>query len=76
VGIAAVLVGFSGTRATPSPKSIETAPTKPALGAIWLPVSVGVIAGGLLGVVVFLTVRGRIRHARATRLYRSSSSPS
>jgi hypothetical protein len=56
--------------------SIDPTPTKPPLGAIWLLLPVGLIFGGLVGVVVFLAVRGRIRHARATRLYRSSSSPS
>lgn len=67
--------GVQFSRADPRVRA-DTAPPKPALGAIWLLVPVGVIVGGLVGVVAFLAVRGRIRHARATRLYRSSSSPS
>ena len=68
--------GVQLSRADPRAPSISTEPPKPALGAVWLLVPVGVIFGGLVGLVVFLAVRGRIRHARATRLYRSSSSPS
>jgi hypothetical protein len=68
--------GLRLSRADPRSPSIGTAPPKPALGAIWLLVPFGLVAGGLVGVVAFLGVRGRIRHARATRLYRSSSSPS
>jgi hypothetical protein len=68
--------GLQLSRADPRRPSIDPAPPKPQLGAIWLLVPVGLIAGGLVGLVVFLAVRGRIRHARATRLYRSSSSPS
>lgn len=55
---------------------IDRTTPKPPLGAIWLFVPVGVIFGGMAGLIVFLVVRGRIRHARAVRLYRSSSSPS
>ena len=68
--------GLQLSRAGPRAPSIDPAPPKPALGAIWLLVPIGLIAGGLVGVIVFLAVRGRIRHARATRLYKSSSSPS
>ncbi|MGE5272204.1 MAG: hypothetical protein ACM3QU_00300 [Verrucomicrobiota bacterium] len=68
--------GLQLSRADPHAPSIDTTPPKPPLGAVWLILPVGVIFGGLVGVVVFLAVRGRIRHARATRLYRSSSSPS
>jgi uncharacterized SAM-binding protein YcdF (DUF218 family) len=68
--------GVQLSRADPRAPSIDTTPPKPPLGAIWLLVPVGIIVGGLVGVVAFLVVRGRIRHARATRLYRSSSSPS
>jgi hypothetical protein len=46
------------------------------LGAIWLFVPVGLIVGGLLGVVVFVVVRARLRRARANRLYTSRTSPS
>jgi hypothetical protein len=46
------------------------------LGAIWLFVPVGLIVGGLLGVVVFVVVRARLRRARADRLYTSRTSPS
>jgi hypothetical protein len=68
--------GVQLSRADPQARSIQTAPPKPALGAIWLLVPVGIIVGGLVGVLAFLAVRGRIRHVRAVRLYRSSSSPS
>jgi hypothetical protein len=68
--------GVQLARADPRTPAIDRTPPKPPLGAIWLLVPVGVIFGGLVGMVVFLAVRGRIRHARATRLYRSSSSPS
>jgi hypothetical protein len=34
------------------------------------------IIGGLVGVVVFLLVRARIRHVRAMKLYRSRTYPS
>lgn len=64
------------SQADPRARSIDTAAPKPALGAVWLFVPVGLIVGGLVGVVVFLAIRGRLRHARAVRLYRSSSSPS
>ena len=63
-------------RADPRARSIAATAPKPQLGAIWLLIPVGVVVGGLVGLVVFLAVRGRIRHARATRLYRSSSRPS
>jgi hypothetical protein len=53
-----------------------TAPPKPELGAVWLFVPVGIIIGGLVGVVVFLVVRARIRHVRATKLYKSRTYPS
>ncbi len=68
--------GLQLSRADPRVRSIETTPPKAALGAVWLLVPVGIIVGGLVGVVAFLVVRGRIRHTRALRLYRSSSSPS
>jgi hypothetical protein len=68
--------GVQLSRADPRARSIDATPPTAALGAIWLLVPVGLIVGGLVGVVTFLVVRGRIRHARAVRLYRSSSSPS
>jgi hypothetical protein len=68
--------GLQLSRADPRAPSVDPAPPKPELGAIWLLVPVGLIVGGLVGVVVILAVRGRIRHSRARRLYRSSSSPS
>jgi hypothetical protein len=68
--------GVQLSRADPRVRSIDTTPPKAALGAIWLLVPIGIIVGGLVGVVTFVVVRGRIRHSRATRLYRSSSSPS
>lgn len=68
--------GAQLSAADPRAPVIETAPPRPALGAVWLFVPIGVIVGGLLGVIVFLAVRGRIRHQRAARLYKSSSSPS
>ncbi|HZO62524.1 MAG TPA: hypothetical protein VFB35_06035 [Gaiellaceae bacterium] len=71
--------GAQISAADPRAPSIETDTPKPALGAAWLFVPIGVIVGGLVGVVVFLVVRGRIRRTRAertARLYRSSSSPS
>ncbi len=46
------------------------------LGAVWLFAPFGVILAGLVGLVVFLVVRGRLRRIRAQRLYSSSSSPS
>lgn len=46
------------------------------LAAVWLFAPIGVIVGGLLGVIVFLALRGRVRRARAERLYRSTTSPS
>jgi hypothetical protein len=68
--------GVQLSRADLRRSSIDTTPPEPALGAIWLLVPVGIIVGGLVGVVAFLAVRGRIRQTRAQRLYRSSSSPS
>jgi hypothetical protein len=71
--------GLQISRADPRAPEVDTAPPKPALGAVWLFVPIGLIVGGLVGVVVFLVVRGRVRHTRAVRaakLYRSSSSPS
>ena len=71
--------GAQISRADPRAPPVEIAPPKPPLGAIWLFLPIGVIAGGLLGVVIFLAIRGRVRHKRAIRaaqLYRSSSSPS
>jgi hypothetical protein len=68
--------GLQLSRADPRVRSVDPTPPKAALGAIWLLVPIGIIVGGLVGVVGVLAVRGRIRHARATRLYRSSSSPS
>ena len=46
------------------------------LGAVWLFVPVGLIFGGLLGVIVFVVVRARLRRTRADRLYTSRTSPS
>jgi hypothetical protein len=46
------------------------------LGAVWLFVPVGLIFGGLLGVIVFVVVRARLRRTRADRLYSSRTSPS
>ncbi len=63
----------------PRAPSVETDPPKPALGAVWLFVPIGLIVGGLVGVIAFVAIRGRLRHRRAVqaaRLYRSSSSPS
>jgi hypothetical protein len=71
--------GVQLSQADPRAPSIDRDPPKPALGAVWLFVPIGMIVGGLLGVGMFLAVRGRVRHRRATRaarLYRSSSSPS
>jgi hypothetical protein len=68
--------GVQLSRADPRTPAVQTAPPKPALGAVWLVVPIGIIVGGFVGVIVFLAVRGRIRHARAVRLYRSTSSPS
>jgi hypothetical protein len=68
--------GVQLSRADPRARSIEATPPKAALGAIWLVVPIGIIVGGLVGVVAVVIVRGRIRRARAMRLYRSSSSPS
>ena len=42
-------------------RSTRIAP-KPALGAVWLFVPVGLIVGGLVGVIAFLAIRGRLRH--------------
>jgi hypothetical protein len=68
--------GVQLSRTDPRARSIEATPPNAALGAIWLVVPIGIIVGGLVGVVAAVVVRGRIRHARAMRLYRSSSSPS
>jgi hypothetical protein len=68
--------GVQLAQADPRARPIDMTASKPALGAIWLLLPVGLIFGGLFGLIAFLAVRGRIRHARATRLYRSSSSPS
>jgi hypothetical protein len=46
------------------------------LGAVWLFAPVGLIFGGLLGVIVFVVVRARVRRTRAERLYTSRTSPS
>ena len=46
------------------------------LGAVWLFAPVGLIFGGLLGVIVVVVVRARLRRARADRLYTSRTSPS
>jgi hypothetical protein len=68
--------GAQLAQADPRASPVPTESPKPALGAIWLVVPMGIIVGGLVGVVAFLVVRERIRHNRAMRLYRSSSSPS
>jgi hypothetical protein len=71
--------GVQLSRGNPRAPSIDPNPPKPPLGAVWLFVPIGLIVGGLGGVVVFLAIRGRVRHqraVRAARLYRSSSSPS
>jgi hypothetical protein len=71
--------GVQISRANPRAPSVDLKPPKPALGAVWLFVPVGVIVGGLVGVIAFLAIRGRVRHRRAVqaaRIYRSSSSPS
>ena len=39
------------------------------LGAVWLFAPVGLIVGGLVGVIVFVVVRARLRRMRADRLY-------
>jgi hypothetical protein len=46
------------------------------LGAVWLFVPVGLILGGLLGVIVCVVARARVRRMRADRLYTSKTSPS
>lgn len=71
--------GVQLSHGDPRAPSVDPAPPKPALGAVWLLAPFGVIVGGLVGVLAFLGIRGRIRHRRAVaaaRLYRSSSSPS
>jgi hypothetical protein len=71
--------GVQLSQGDPRAPSVDMNPPKPPLGAVWLFVPIGVIVGGLVGVIVFLAVRGRVRHRRAVeaaRLYRSSSSPS
>ncbi len=71
--------GVQLSRGDPRAPSVDLKPPKPALGAVWLFVPVGLIVGGLGGVIVVLVIRGRVRHrraVRAARLYRSSSSPS
>ena len=71
--------GVQVSRANPRAPSVDLKPPKPALGAVWLFVPVGLIVGGLVGVIAFLAIRGRVRHRRAVqaaRIYRSSSSPS
>lgn len=71
--------GVQISRADPRARSVDLKPPKPALGAVWLFVPVGLIVGGLVGVIAFLAIRGRVRHRRAVqtaRIYRSSSSPS
>ena len=56
------------------PLSIGT--SRSQLGAVWLFAPFGLILAGLVGLVVFLVVRGRLRRIRAERLYSSTSSPS
>jgi hypothetical protein len=71
--------GAQLSRADPRAPAVDFDPPKPALGAVWLFVPVGLIVGGLVGVLAFLAIRGRVRQKRAVeaaRLYRSSSSPS
>jgi hypothetical protein len=71
--------GVQLSQGNPRAPSVALSPPKPALGAVWLLLPIGLIVGGLVGVIVFLAIRGRVRHRRAVetaRLYRSSSSPS
>ena len=68
--------GAQISQSDPRAPAIVTAPPKPELGAVWLFVPVGIIVGGLVGVVVFLVVRARIRHVRAVKLYKSRTYPS
>jgi hypothetical protein len=68
--------GAQLAQADPRATAIDTTAPKPALGAVWLILPVGVIVGGVVGVIAFIAIRGRIRQRRAVRLYRSSSSPS
>ena len=62
--------GAQISQSDPRAPAIVSAPPKPELGAVWLFVPVGIIIGGLVGVVVVLVVRARIRHVRAVKLYR------
>jgi hypothetical protein len=71
--------GAQLSRGDPRAPAVDFEPPKPALGAVWLFVPVGLIVGGLVGVTALLVIRGRVRQRRAVaaaRLYRSSSSPS
>jgi hypothetical protein len=68
--------GAQISQSDPRAPAIETTPPKPELGAVWLFVPVGIIVGGLVGVVVFLVLRARIRHVRAVKLYKSRTYPS
>jgi hypothetical protein len=71
--------GVQVSQGDPRAPALDTDPPKPALGAAWLFVPIGLIVGGLVGVIAFVAIRGRVRHRRAVeaaRLYRSSSSPS
>ena len=71
--------GVQLSRGDPRAPAVNFDPPKPALGAVWLFVPVGVIVGGLVGLTGFLAIRGRVRQRRAVRtarLYRSSSSQS
>jgi hypothetical protein len=68
--------GVQISQGDPRTPAIVTDTPKPQLGAAWLFIPVGIIIGGLVGVVVFLVVRARIRHVRATKLYKSRTYPS
>jgi hypothetical protein len=68
--------GVQISQGDPRVPAIATNPPKPELGAVWLFVPVGIIIGGLVGIVVFLLVRARIRHVRAMKHYKSRTYPS
>ncbi len=68
--------GAQISNAGPGGPPIDIATDRGRLGAAWLLAPIGAIVGGLAGLVGFLVLRGRVRHARARRLYTSRSSPS
>jgi hypothetical protein len=68
--------GVQISQSDPRAPSVVATPPKPELGAVWLFVPVGIIVGGLVGIVVFLMVRARVRHVRAMKLYKSTTYPS